>query len=90
MPDCQYLDTWHFVFLTGSLACQYYYFLITFVFFSTLDLGMLRMTRARRSQVEQQHLISVEKAMEILSEQTPQLIVDYEKLNVCNFLLYTE
>ncbi|XP_060099235.1 ATPase family AAA domain-containing protein 2 [Heteronotia binoei] len=47
----------------------------------TNDTCVLRMTRARRSQVEQQHLISVEKAMEILSEQTPPLIVDYEKLN---------
>ncbi|XP_032078684.1 ATPase family AAA domain-containing protein 2 [Thamnophis elegans] len=43
--------------------------------------GMLRMTRGRRSQVEQQHLINVEKAMEILSEQTPPLIVDQDKLN---------
>nr|XP_056710645.1 ATPase family AAA domain-containing protein 2 [Euleptes europaea] len=47
----------------------------------TNDVCVLHMTRARRSQVEQQHLISVEKAMEILSEQTPPLIVDYEKLN---------
>ncbi|XP_007435947.1 ATPase family AAA domain-containing protein 2 isoform X2 [Python bivittatus] len=45
------------------------------------DICMLRMTRARRSQVEQQHLINVEKAMEILSEQIPPLIVDHEKLN---------
>ncbi|KAG8133926.1 hypothetical protein E2320_011675 [Naja naja] len=45
------------------------------------DICMLRMTRARRSQVEQQHLINVEKAMEILSEQTPPLIVDQDKLN---------
>ncbi|XP_048363965.1 ATPase family AAA domain-containing protein 2 isoform X2 [Sphaerodactylus townsendi] len=45
------------------------------------DVCVLHMTRARRSQVEQQHLISVEKAMEILSEQTPPLIVDNEKLN---------
>ncbi|XP_053106598.1 ATPase family AAA domain-containing protein 2 isoform X2 [Hemicordylus capensis] len=48
----------------------------------TNNVCVLRMTRARRSQVEQQHLISVEKAMEILSEQTPPLIVDYEKLNI--------
>nr|XP_020652184.1 ATPase family AAA domain-containing protein 2 isoform X1 [Pogona vitticeps] len=45
-----------------------------------LDVCMHRMTRARRSQVEQQHLISVEKAMEVLSEQIPPLIVDCEKL----------
>ncbi|KAL8181716.1 UNVERIFIED_CONTAM: ATPase AAA domain-containing protein 2 [Gekko kuhli] len=47
----------------------------------TNDVRVLHMTRARRSQVEQQHLISVEKAMEILSEQTPPVIVDYEKLS---------
>ncbi|XP_025065682.1 ATPase family AAA domain-containing protein 2 isoform X2 [Alligator sinensis] len=41
---------------------------------------ILRMTRARRSQVEQQQLISVEKAMEILSEPASPFIVDYEDL----------
>ncbi|KAM9094966.1 ATPase family AAA domain-containing protein 2 isoform X2 [Sarcophilus harrisii] len=41
---------------------------------------VLRMTRARRSQVEQQQLISVEKALAILSEPTPPLIVDHEQL----------
>nr|XP_015213380.1 PREDICTED: ATPase family AAA domain-containing protein 2 isoform X3 [Lepisosteus oculatus] len=40
----------------------------------------LRMTRGRRSQVEQQQLINVEKAMKILSEVTPQLVVDHQKL----------
>ncbi|KAJ7338109.1 hypothetical protein JRQ81_010688 [Phrynocephalus forsythii] len=45
-----------------------------------LDVCVQRMTRARRSQVEQQHLISVGKAMEILSQQAPPLIVDREKL----------
>ncbi|XP_070604357.1 ATPase family AAA domain-containing protein 2 isoform X2 [Erythrolamprus reginae] len=45
------------------------------------DICILRMTRARRTQVEQQHLINVEKAMEILTEQTPPLIVDQSKLN---------
>uniref|UniRef100_A0A8D0G8R7 ATPase family AAA domain-containing protein 2 n=1 Tax=Sphenodon punctatus TaxID=8508 RepID=A0A8D0G8R7_SPHPU len=45
------------------------------------DVFLLRMTRARRSQVEQQRLISAEKAVEILSEPTPPLIVDYEELN---------
>lgn len=56
--------------------------------FFTVDVYVLHMTRARRSQVEQQHLISVEKAMEILSEQTPPLIVDHEKLNVCILPLF--
>ncbi|XP_008106434.2 ATPase family AAA domain-containing protein 2 isoform X1 [Anolis carolinensis] len=45
------------------------------------DACLLRMTRARRSQVEQQHLISVERAMEILTEQTPPLVVDHQKLD---------
>ncbi|KAM6215269.1 ATPase family AAA domain-containing protein 2 isoform 1-T1 [Rhynchocyon petersi] len=41
---------------------------------------VLRMTRARRSQVEQQQLISVEKALAILSQPTPSLVVDHERL----------
>uniref|UniRef100_A0A7M4FW84 ATPase family AAA domain-containing protein 2 n=1 Tax=Crocodylus porosus TaxID=8502 RepID=A0A7M4FW84_CROPO len=44
------------------------------------DVCILHMTRARRSQVEQQQLISVEKAMEILSEPASPFIVDYEDL----------
>ncbi|MEE6463204.1 hypothetical protein FKM82_005816 [Ascaphus truei] len=44
------------------------------------DLGVLRMTRARQMLVEQQHLISVEKAMEILSEPIPILLVDQQQL----------
>ncbi|XP_021573591.1 ATPase family AAA domain-containing protein 2 [Carlito syrichta] len=40
---------------------------------------VLRMTRARRSQVEQQQLISVEKALMILSQPTPSLVVDHER-----------
>ncbi|XP_067837682.1 ATPase family AAA domain-containing protein 2-like isoform X2 [Heptranchias perlo] len=42
--------------------------------------SMLRMTRSRRVQVEQQQHINVEKAMEVLSEHTPPVIVDHEKL----------
>uniref|UniRef100_A0A674JJY0 ATPase family AAA domain-containing protein 2 n=1 Tax=Terrapene triunguis TaxID=2587831 RepID=A0A674JJY0_9SAUR len=41
---------------------------------------VLRMTRCRRSQVEQQQLISAEKAIEILTEPASPLIVDYEDL----------
>uniref|UniRef100_A0A8C0GEG9 ATPase family AAA domain-containing protein 2 n=1 Tax=Chelonoidis abingdonii TaxID=106734 RepID=A0A8C0GEG9_CHEAB len=41
---------------------------------------VLRMTRCRRSQVEQQQFISAEKAMEILTEPASPLIVDYEEL----------
>ncbi|XP_040835276.1 ATPase family AAA domain-containing protein 2 isoform X3 [Ochotona curzoniae] len=44
------------------------------------EMSVLRMTRARRSQVEQQQLISVEKALEILSQPTPSLVVDHERL----------
>ncbi|MBZ3885520.1 ATPase family AAA domain-containing protein 2 [Sciurus carolinensis] len=44
------------------------------------EMCVLRMTRARRSQVEQQQLISVEKALAILSQPTPTLVVDHERL----------
>ncbi|XP_038199344.1 ATPase family AAA domain-containing protein 2 isoform X1 [Arvicola amphibius] len=44
------------------------------------EMCILRMTRARRSQVEQQHLISVEKALAILSQPTPSLVVDHKRL----------
>lgn len=44
------------------------------------DVCVLRMTRGRRSQVEQQQLISVEKAIEILTEPASPLIVDYGDL----------
>ncbi|EPY84795.1 hypothetical protein CB1_000444028 [Camelus ferus] len=44
------------------------------------EMYVLRMTRARRSQVEQQQLISVEKALAILSQPTPSLVVDHERL----------
>ncbi|KAM5281249.1 ATPase family AAA domain-containing protein 2 isoform 1-T1 [Ctenodactylus gundi] len=45
------------------------------------EMCVLRMTRARRSQVEQQQLISVEKALSILSQPTPLLVVDHDRLN---------
>ncbi|KAJ8785018.1 hypothetical protein J1605_007574, partial [Eschrichtius robustus] len=44
------------------------------------EMCVLRMTRARCSQVEQQQLISVEKALAILSQPTPSLVVDPERL----------
>ncbi|XP_037659132.1 ATPase family AAA domain-containing protein 2 [Choloepus didactylus] len=44
------------------------------------EMCVLRMTRAKRSQVEQQQLISVEKALAILSEPTPSLVVDHTRL----------
>ena len=52
-----------------------------------LEMWTLRMTRARRSQVEQQQLISVEKALAILSQPTPSLVVDHERLKVCELKL---
>lgn len=52
-------------------------------YFFVLEMCVLRMTRARRSQVEQQQLISVEKALAILSQPTPSLVVDHEQLKVC-------
>ncbi|XP_050796542.1 ATPase family AAA domain-containing protein 2 isoform X6 [Gopherus flavomarginatus] len=48
--------------------------------FLSNDVCVLRMTRCRRSQVEQQQLISAEKAIEILTEPASPLIVDYEEL----------
>ncbi|XP_051015596.1 ATPase family AAA domain-containing protein 2 [Acomys russatus] len=44
------------------------------------EMGILRMTRARRSQVEQQQLISMEKALVILSQPTPSLVVNHTQL----------
>lgn len=44
------------------------------------EMGFLRMTRARHSQVEQQQLISMEKALAILSQPTPSLVVDHKQL----------
>ncbi|XP_008141517.2 ATPase family AAA domain-containing protein 2 isoform X1 [Eptesicus fuscus] len=41
---------------------------------------ILQMTRARHSQIEQQQLISAEKALEILSQPIPSLVVDHERL----------
>ena len=55
----------------------------TVIYFFILEMCVLRMTRARRSQVEQQQLISVEKALAILSQPTPSLVVDPERLKVC-------
>ncbi|XP_077665958.1 ATPase family AAA domain-containing protein 2 isoform X2 [Eretmochelys imbricata] len=48
--------------------------------FLSNDVCVLRMTRCRRSQVEQQQLISAERAIEILTEPASPLIVDYEDL----------
>lgn len=60
---------------------------IIVMYFFTLEMCVLRMTRARRSQVEQQQLISVEKALAILSQPTPSLVVDHERLKVCKVKL---
>ncbi|XP_041422563.1 ATPase family AAA domain-containing protein 2 isoform X2 [Xenopus laevis] len=44
------------------------------------DVRFVRMTRGRQLQVEQQHLVSVEEAMALLSEPTPVLYVDHQQL----------
>lgn len=44
------------------------------------EMSFLRMTQARHSQVEQQQLISMEKALAILSQPTPSLVVDHKQL----------
>ncbi|XP_023607729.1 ATPase family AAA domain-containing protein 2 isoform X5 [Myotis lucifugus] len=41
---------------------------------------ILQMTQARHSQIEQQQLISAEKALAILSQPIPSLVVDHERL----------
>ncbi|XP_070248134.1 ATPase family AAA domain-containing protein 2 isoform X3 [Myotis yumanensis] len=41
---------------------------------------ILQMTQARHSQIEQQQLISAEKALAILSQPVPSLVVDHERL----------
>lgn len=46
----------------------------------TSDVCVLRMTRGRQMQVEQQHLISVDKIMDILSEPVQTLHVNHEHL----------
>ncbi|XP_059501931.1 ATPase family AAA domain-containing protein 2-like isoform X4 [Stegostoma tigrinum] len=42
--------------------------------------ALLRMTRSRHARVEQQQHINAEKAMEVLSECIPPVIVDHERL----------
>ncbi|MFT7816173.1 ATPase family AAA domain-containing protein 2 isoform X3 [Arapaima gigas] len=45
-----------------------------------LKKGVVRMTRGKKTQMEQQQHINVEKAMRFLAQKTPQLIVDHDKL----------
>lgn len=44
---------------------------------------MRRITRALKNAVLQQQMISVDKALQILDQQTPPLVVDRDKLKVC-------
>uniref|UniRef100_A0A8C5MX23 ATPase family AAA domain-containing protein 2 n=1 Tax=Leptobrachium leishanense TaxID=445787 RepID=A0A8C5MX23_9ANUR len=46
------------------------------------DLRVVRMTRGRQMQVEQQSIINVAKAMDILSQATPTFYVDESKLEI--------
>lgn len=41
------------------------------------------MTRSLKNAVMQQQMISVDKALQILDQETPPLVVDREKLKVC-------
>lgn len=44
-----------------------------------------RMTRALKNTVLQQHMVPVDKALQILNEESPPLVVDRDKLQVCHF-----
>lgn len=44
---------------------------------------MQRMTRALKSTVLQQQVINVDKALQILDQETPPLVVDRNRLKVC-------
>lgn len=43
------------------------------------------MTRALKNAVIQQQVFSVDKALQILDQETPLLVVDKDKLKVCLF-----
>lgn len=44
------------------------------------------MTRALKNAVLQQQMIDVDKALQILDQETPPLVVDRDKLKVCGIL----
>ncbi len=44
------------------------------------------MTRALKNAVLQQQMINVDKALQILDQETPPLVVDRDKLKVCGTL----
>lgn len=44
---------------------------------------MRRITRALKNAVLQQQMIDVDKALQILDQETPPLVVDRDKLKVC-------
>ncbi|XP_063780456.1 ATPase family AAA domain-containing protein 2 [Pseudophryne corroboree] len=46
------------------------------------DVCVLRMTRGRQMQVKQQHLVNVDKIMDILAEPAPAFHVDHQQLKV--------
>ncbi|KAG9463766.1 hypothetical protein GDO78_021123 [Eleutherodactylus coqui] len=63
------------------MAAVVFYILKGDTFFSlSIDVCVLRMTRGREKQVEQQHLITVDKIMDILSEPAQTLQVNHEHL----------
>lgn len=47
---------------------------------------MRRITRSLKTTVQQQQFIDVDKALQILDQETPPLVVDKVKLKVCRIL----
>lgn len=44
------------------------------------------MTRALKHAVMQQQMINVDKALQILDQETPPLVVDKDRLKVCGIM----
>lgn len=51
--------------------------------FRVSDRSVRRITRALKNAVLQQQMINVDKAMQILEQETLPLVVDRDKLKVC-------
>uniref|UniRef100_A0A8C4DIG8 ATPase family AAA domain-containing protein 2 n=1 Tax=Dicentrarchus labrax TaxID=13489 RepID=A0A8C4DIG8_DICLA len=54
------------------------------------DRSVRRITRALKNAVLQQQMIDVDKALQILDQETPPLVVDSDKLKVCVILVVTK
>lgn len=55
-------------------------------FFCVSERSERRMTRSLKNAVLQQQKFDVDKALQILDQETPPLVVDGEKLKVCGIL----